>query len=92
MLKNKSLFQAKCLDYSCYSQWLRKKSDEVALCSYCKKEVNVGNMGETALMSHLKWKKHQEISKFSCTNPIASLLKKTSETENKSEDNMPQTS
>ena len=49
-------------------------------------------MGETALTSNLKGKKHQEISKFSCTNPITSLLKKANETENKSQDNMPQTS
>ena len=92
MPKNKCLFQAKLLDDPRYSQWLKKKSDEVALCSYCKKEVNIGNMGKTALTSHLQGKKHQEISKFSCTNPITTLLKKPSETENKSQDNMPQTS
>ena len=28
MPKNKCLFQAKSLDDPCYSQWLRKKSDE----------------------------------------------------------------
>ena len=49
-------------------------------------------MGETSLTSHLKGKKYQEISKFSCTNPITSLLKKPSEIENKSQDNMPQKS
>ena len=49
-------------------------------------------MGETAFMSHLKGEKHQEISKFSCTNPIIILLKKPSESENKCQDNMPQTS
>ena len=49
-------------------------------------------MGATALTSQLKGKKHQEISKFFCTNPIASLLKKPNETENKSQDDMPQTS
>ena len=64
----------------------------MVLCSYCKNEINVGNMGETALTSHLKRKKHQEISVFSCTNPITSLLKKPSETENKSQDNMTETS
>ena len=64
----------------------------MALCSYRKNEVNIGNMGETALTSHLKGKKHQEIPKFSCTNPITSLLKNANETENKSQDNMPQTS
>ena len=42
--------------------------------------------------SHLKGKKQQEISKLSCTNSITSLLKDPSETENKSQDNIPQTS
>ena len=92
MPKNKCIFQAKWLDDPLYSQWLKEKCDEVALCSYCKKEINIGNMGETALTSQLKGKKHLEISKFFCTNPITSLLKKPNETENKSQDDMPQTS
>ena len=36
MPKNKRIFQVKSLDDPCCSQWLRKKSDEVALCSYWK--------------------------------------------------------
>ena len=36
MPKNKCLFPAKLLDDPCYSEWLRKMSDELALCSYCK--------------------------------------------------------
>ena len=92
MPKSKCLFQAKRLDDIRYNQWLKKKSDKVTLCSYCKKEINIGNMDETALTSHLKEKKHQEISKFSCTNHITSFLKKPSETEKKSQDNMPQRS
>ena len=75
-----------------YLLWFKKKSDEVALCSYYKKEINIGSMGKTALTFHLKWKKHQEICKFSYTNSITSLLKKLSEIENKSQDNMLQTS
>ena len=92
MPKNKCIFQAKRFDDPRCSQWLKKKSNEVALCNYCKKEINISKMGETALTSHLKGNKHQEISKFSLTNPITSLLKKPSETENKSQDNMSQTS
>ena len=80
MPKNKCLCQAKWLDDPRYSQWLKKRSDEVELCSYCKKEVNIGDMSETGLTSHLKGKKHQEIYKFSCTNPVTSFLKKPSET------------
>ena len=92
MPKNKYLFQAKWLDDPCYSHWLKKNSYELALCRYCKKEINTGNMGEIVLTSHLNGKKHQEISKLYCTNPITSLLKKSNETENKSQDNVLQTS
>ena len=67
MPKNKKVLQAKWLHNPRYSQWLKKKSDEVVLCCYCKKEINIGNMGETALTSHLKGKKHQEIYKCFCT-------------------------
>ena len=49
-------------------------------------------MGEIVLTSHLNGKKHQEISKLYCTNPITSLLKKSNEIENKSQDNVLQTS
>ena len=34
--KISAFFLSKSLDDPCYSQWLRKKSDEAALCSYCK--------------------------------------------------------
>ena len=54
----------------------------MALCSYSKKEINIGGMGENALTSHLKGKKHQEISKFFCTDPITRLLKKPSKIKN----------
>ena len=36
MPKNKCPFQVKSLGDPRDSQWLRKKSNEVALCSYCK--------------------------------------------------------
>ena len=75
MPKNKWLFQAKWLDDTRYSQLL-KKNNEVALCSSCKKEIDIGSTEETALMCHLEVEKHQEISKLSCSNPITSLLKK----------------
>ena len=54
MINNKCLFQAKWLDDPCYSQWLKKKHSEVALCSYYKKEINIGSMCKTALTFHLK--------------------------------------
>ena len=57
-----------------------------------KKEINIGNMSRTTHMSHLQKIKYQEISTFSCNNPITSLLEKQIEVENKSQDNKTQTS
>ena len=51
-------FEAKWFDDSRYSQWLKKKNDEMALCTYSRKEINIGNMGETTPTSHLKGKKY----------------------------------
>ena len=70
MPKNKGIFQPKWLDDPLYSQWLKKKSDEVALCSYCKKEINIVSMGETALSSHLKGKNSKKFPNF----PVPTLL------------------
>ena len=76
MLKNKCIFQAKWLDDPCYSQWLKKESDEVAVCSYCKKEINIGNMGETALTSHLKGKETPRNFKNFLYQPYYKLVEK----------------
>ena len=40
--------------------WLSKKSEFLGSCSYCCKEIDVFNMGKTALKSHMKSKKHTE--------------------------------
>ena len=39
------------------------------------KEIKIGNMGETALTFHLKGKKHQGVSEFSCTNSLQACWK-----------------
>ena len=41
-----------------YGSWLSKKSEFVGSSSYCCKEIDVSNMRETALKSHMKSKKH----------------------------------
>ena len=70
MPENKCLFQAKWLDDPRCSLWLKKKSYEVALCSYCKREINIGNMGETAFTPHLKGKNTKKFPNF----PVPTLL------------------
>ena len=38
------------------------KNDTLAIYNYCSKDVSVANMKETALTSHIKSKKHVEMS------------------------------
>ena len=42
-----------------YRHWLSaSKSNRRAMCRWCKKEFDVGNMGEAAIKSHATSKKH----------------------------------
>ena len=43
-----------------YVGWLSKRSHGLDYCSYCCKEIDISNMGESSLKSHLKCKKHLE--------------------------------
>ena len=47
-----------------YKEWLREiKGDKHrARCIVCMKDVDISNMGESALTSHLKGKKHQRLT------------------------------
>ena len=50
-----------------YNGWLSKKDESTARYSYCCKDVDVSNMGEAALRSHKKSKRHCERSP-QCSN------------------------
>ena len=52
-----------------YKDWLGKK-DITEQCSYCAKDIEVSNVGESALKSHAGSKKHQSKSP---TEPNSSL-------------------
>lgn len=41
-----------------YKSWLAKKNDLTATCKICVKDIDISNMGEAALKSHMKGKKH----------------------------------
>ena len=43
-----------------YNDWLGKKSETVATCKYCSKDINISNMGEQALKSHMNGQKHKD--------------------------------
>ena len=57
MPKNNCFFQVKWCEDERFNHWIRKKNDTVAICNYCSKDVNIANMGEAALTSHMKGKK-----------------------------------
>ena len=42
-----------------YLGWVQKKNESTAYCTYCAKDINISNMGEAALVSHMEGKKHR---------------------------------
>ena len=60
MPKRKTKFSEVWLKNPDYSGWLSRRSDSLAYCSFCCKEIDISNMGESSLKSHLKSKKHSE--------------------------------
>lgn len=55
-----STFQRQWLDDVRFSDWVKEtKHPNHAFCTWCKKEIDVSGMGESALKSHAKGKKHQ---------------------------------
>ena len=62
MPRYKTKFAESWLSNSEYNGWLSKKSDSLAHCKYCVKDIDVSNMGETAIKSHMKGKKHVQKS------------------------------
>ena len=60
----KCVFSNLWLQKSLYKDWLREvKGDKhKARCIVCMKDVDISSMGESALTSHLKGKKHQTLT------------------------------
>lgn len=71
MPKNNCLFQAKWLEDTKFSGWIRKKTETMAYCKFCSKDISIANMGESALTSHMGGKKHKERTP---SNDITSML------------------
>ena len=55
-------FHEKWLEKDAYKSWLRKdnKNSNKAFGFACKKSIDLNVMGESALVSHMKGKKHEE--------------------------------
>ena len=62
MPKNNCLFQVRWVEDERFKHWIRKTNNTVAICNFCCKDVSVASMGEAALTSHMKGKKHVERS------------------------------
>ena len=58
-------FNEKWLEKDAYKSWLRKedKNSNKAFCFACKKSINLNVMGKSALVRHMKGKKHEEYVK-----------------------------
>ena len=61
-MRGKYRFQDGWVTDHLYARWIgRATSDGDAICRYCKKSFEVSNMGESALRSHSKSKKHIDL-------------------------------
>jgi len=59
------VFSVHWLEDEQYSQWLTSVADQhKALCKLCLKDIDTGNMGESALKRHAAGVKHKELIKF----------------------------
>ena len=57
-----SKFSREWLTKDDYKEWLQESGDsEKAFCKVCKKTTDLSNMGQRALVSDMKSKKHVEL-------------------------------
>lgn len=62
-MPGKCIFNDAWLANESYNSWLGKVQDRhKARCQLCLKEFDIGNMGEAAVISHMKGKKHQDLA------------------------------
>lgn len=81
-MPGKCSFNRLWLDKEPYKQWLREDPGgnmHKAFCHVCKRDIDISSMGESALSSHCKGKKHTELMKvLSATVPVSSLFSSNS--------------
>ena len=95
----KCIFNENWLQKDRYKHWLHRDSNNhKARCRLCSKSFDIGNMGESALVSHLKGIKHRQLEKSqtgsSVSNPTVKELfcSDTTNPGNKTKDSRPSTS
>ena len=63
-------FQNKWLSDDSFKGWVRtSKSSTIAHCNSCKKDIDLGKMGESALNLHAKGKRHAELASANRAKP-----------------------
>ena len=78
MPKYRCSFNPEWLENDHYKQWIQKTSSiNQAYCRLCSKVKDISNMGESALMSHMKSVKHEKNVRSGCVS-VLSLFKASS--------------
>ena len=95
----KCIFNENWLQKDRYKHWFRRDSNNhKARCRLCSKSFDIGNICESALVSHLKCIKHRQLEKSqtgsSVSNPTVKELfcSDTTHPGNKTKDSRPSTS
>ena len=81
-IMGKCVFNRKWLTDQKYKSWVREfKSDKHSvICCLCIKIIDLGKIGEYAVNSHMKSKKHVQCTPAATTTPIAAAFKSAPKT------------
>ena len=74
MSKTVCYFQDSWLKNDQCNKWVRQKDSDTVFCQYCFRDIKVGNIGESALKSHILSKGHKERTPYIAMSNIATLL------------------
>ena len=74
MSKTVCYFQDSWLKNDQCNKWVRQKDSDTVFCQYCFRDIKVGNIGESALKSHILSKGHKERTPYIAISNIAILL------------------
>ena len=70
-------FNDNLLVKAAYKSWLKRSSNvDKAFCTVCGKDFSISAMGESAVSTHAKGKKHVDRLDMVCVNSIANYTKK----------------
>ena len=75
--KDKCIFNENWLVDPRFKKWLKRSENKwTAYCEFCKKKIDISNMGISALTSHLSGQKQSKIASLRKSQTVALVFRK----------------